>query len=176
MKGKDLLEDGYGRIPNFLQRSLKGLAQDDLNYQPKPDCNSIAWLVWHLSRLQDRSIARLANTEQLWLREGWHARFNRPADERDTGGGHTPEQVTAFKSPDIDTLLGYNHAVTEHTLGFIRTLSPADLSRELNEPRYQPLPTVGVRLVSVLADDLQHVGQIAYIRGLLQGKGWQKTT
>lgn len=151
MESKDLLEDAYGRILPALEKSLKGLTRDDLSFQPRSDCNGMGWLAWHIARVHDRQVAAIMGKEQLWLSEGWHARFNRPPDERDIGFGHTPEQVAAFKSPDVETLLGYYRAVSERARSYFRTLSPADLDRELNEPRYQPLPTVGVRLISGLA-------------------------
>ena len=112
--------------------------------------------------------------EQLWIKDGWHARFNLPADPKDSGFGFTPEQVAAFKVPDAETIIDYHRAVLERSKRFFHTLSKAELDRELNEPWYQPLPTVGVRLISILGDSLQHAGQAAYLRGLLQGKGWQK--
>ncbi|MFC1864422.1 DUF664 domain-containing protein [Chloroflexota bacterium] len=102
-----------------------------------------------------------------------NAKFDRPADTKDTGFGHTPEQVAAFKSPDVDTLLSYNRAAVERSNAYFLTLSKSDPDRELNEPRFQPLPTVGVRLISILGDSLQHAGQAAYVRGLHQGKDWQ---
>jgi len=156
----------------MLERVLNGLSQDDLNEQPRPDCNSIGWLAWHLTRVQDDHIAGLMGEEQLWISEGWHAKFNRAPERKDIGFGHTSEQVAAFKSPDVETFLGYHHAVLERSQRYISSLSSSDFDRELNEPRFQPLPTVGVRLVSVLGDSLQHVGQAAYVRGLLKGKGW----
>jgi len=172
MTGNNLLTDGYGRIVQMLERVLNGLSQDDLNEQPRPDCNSIGWLAWHLTRVQDDHIAGLMGEEQLWISEGWHAKFNRAPERKDIGFGHTSEQVAAFKSPDVETFLGYHHAVLERSQRYISSLSSSDFDRELNEPRFQPLPTVGVRLVSVLGDSLQHVGQAAYVRGLLKGKGW----
>ena len=101
----------------------------------------------------------------------WSGRCNRQTDPGDMGFGDNSEGVTAFKSPDVETLLEYHRAVMERSQRYIDTLSAADLDRELNEPRFQPLPTVGVRLVSVMSDNLQHIGQIAYLRGLLKGKG-----
>ncbi|MFC1916464.1 DinB family protein [Chloroflexota bacterium] len=172
MEWQELLIDGYGRIFEILERSLNGLTQDDLNQQPKPDCNSMGWLAWHLTRVQDGHIADLTGENQLWISEGWHTKFNRAMDPKDTGFGHTPKDVAAFKSPDVETLLGYHHAVMEQTKRYISSLSGKDLDRELNEPWYQPLPTVGVRLISVMADNLQHAGQITYVRGFLKGKGW----
>jgi hypothetical protein len=174
MEWHDLLLDGYGRVMTFLEHVLDGLTPEDLHWQPRPDCNSIGWLAWHLTRQQDAQIASLAGEEQLWISGKWYAKFNRPADPEDSGFGHTPQQVSAFRSPDTKTLLDYHRAVLERTKRYILTLSQTDLDRELNEPWFQPLPTVGVRLISILNDAVIHAGQAAYVRGLRQGKGWQE--
>jgi len=174
MKWKDLLIDGYSRIPEFLENILKGLTQDDLDWQPKHDCNSIGWLVWHLTRQQDAQIASLIGGEQLWVTDRWYTKFGRQPEPDDVGFGHSPEQVSAFKSPESRTLLDYSRAVVERSKEYMSSLSENDLDRELNEPWFQPLPTVGIRLVSILDDSVLHAGQAAYIRGLRQGKGWQK--
>lgn len=173
MEWHDLLADGYGRVLEVLERVLKGLAKDDLDWQPRPDCNSIGWLAWHLTRQQDAQIASLTGEEQLWVKEKWYARFNRSSDPGDIGFGHSPEQVAVFRSPDIETLLSYHRAVLERSKQYFLTLSKTDLDRELDEPWYQPIPTVGVRLISIMDDAIIHAGQAAYVRGLRQGKGWQ---
>ena len=174
MEWQELLKDGYGRVLEALQEAFDGLSQNDLNEQPRPDCNSMGWLAWHLTRVQDDYIADLMSEEQIWIKDGWYTKFNRFSDPMDIGFGHKPEDVAAFKSPDISTILEYHRSVLERTKRYITNLTFADLDRELNEPWFQPLPTVGVRLISVMADDLQHVGQIAYVRGLLKGKEWLK--
>jgi hypothetical protein len=174
MKWKDLLIDGYSRIPEFLENVLKGLSKDDLDWQPRHDCNSIGWLVWHLTRQQDAQIASLMGEEQLWITDDWHDKFKRQPDPDDVGFGHTPEQAAAFRSPETRALLEYNRAVVERSKQYIGDLSETDLDRELNEPWFHPLPTVGVRLVSILDDSVLHAGQAAYVRGLRQGQGWQK--
>jgi hypothetical protein len=174
MEWHDLLLDGYGRVMTFLEHVLDGLTPEDLYWQPRPDCNSIGWLAWHLTRQQDAQIASLAGDEQLWISDKWYTKFHRPSDPEDSGFGHTPEQVSAFRSPDTKTLLDYYRAVLERTKRYILTLSQTDLDRELNEPWFQPLPTVGVRLISILNDAVIHAGQAAYVRGLRQGKGWQE--
>ncbi len=192
MEWHQLITDGYRRVLEILEKVLDGLTQDDLNKQPHPDCNSIGWLAWHLTREQDYNIAHLMGEEQLWIRDGWHAKFNRAPKPLDTGFGkfgHSPEDVAAFRSPKVETLLEYYRAVLERSEHYISTLSVADLDRELNQPAwswerqrqvtgvgmekwYQPVPTVGMRLVSILSECLQHAGQVAYVRGLLKGKGW----
>jgi len=174
MEWHDLLSDGYGRVLDFMESVFHGLTQDDLNWQPRHDCNSIGWLTWHLTRQQDVQVASLMGEEQLWIKDGWYSKFGRLPESEDSGFGHTPEQVSAFESPDIRTLLDYHRAVMERSRRFLLTLSKADLDRELDEPWFQPLPTVGVRLVSILEDSLLHAGQSAYVRGLCHGKGWQK--
>ena len=174
MDWRDMMIDGYSRVLEGLEHALGGVDRAVLDRQPKPDCNTMGWLAWHTGRVQDAQIAALMGVEQLWLSEGWHAKFVRPADPRDTGFGNTPEQVAAFRSPEPQVFIDYLRACTNRTKSYLMSLTPADLGRELNEPQWQPLPTVGVRLVSILADDLQHIGQIGYLRGLLTGKGWQK--
>ena len=174
MEWQELILDGYGRILEVLEKALEDLTPDDLNEQPHPDCNSIGWLTWHLTRGQDAQISRLMGEPQLWISEGWHAKFNRPDDKKDTGFGASPEDVAAFKSPDAETLLAYHRAVLERSKRYLTSLPASELGRELNEPWFQPPPTVGVRLVSIVIEDAQHAGQISYIRGLLKGKGWSK--
>jgi len=174
MEWQQLINDSYGRVSQTLERALSGLTQDDLNELPHADCNSLGWLTWHLTRVQDHHFADLIGEKQLWITEGWHAKFNRAPNPLDIGFGHSSEDVAAFKSPDAGILLQYHRAVLERSKRYLSTLSAADLDRELNEPQYQPLPTVGVRIISVMSDNLQHAGQVAYVRGLLKGKGWAR--
>jgi len=172
MNWQDLIIDGYGRALELLEPSLAGLSQADLDRQPKPDCNSIGWIAWHLTRVQDSQIADLTGEQQVWIQDKWYARFNRDADSEDTGYGHTLEEVAAFKSPAPRVFLEYYRVTLEQTKRYLFSLSLNDLDRQLGEPWFQPPPTVGVRIVSIMADCLQHSGEIAYLRGLLKGKGW----
>ena len=169
MGWQQLIIDIYERISQVLESALEGLTQDDLNQQPNPDSNSMGWLVWHLTRVQDRAIADLAGEEQLWVKDTWHSRFIRPADPQDVGVGHSQEDLAAFRSPDVQTLLAYHHAVLERAKQYLSSLSQTDLDREIDHPRY---PRVGLRLPPIISDNLQHAGQVAYVRGLLKGKGW----
>ncbi|PON15626.1 hypothetical protein C2W62_22785 [Candidatus Entotheonella serta] len=172
MDAKDIVLDGLERIRGSLHRTLDGLTLEELHRQPQSDSNSIAWLVWHLTRVQDTSISGLMGEAHLWVSQGWHTKFDLAADAADDGFGNTPEQVETFRTSSIETLLAYHDQVAERSKTYVAGLSAEDFDRELNEPQWQPLPTVGVRLVSVISDNLQHAGQAAYLRGLFQGKGW----
>jgi hypothetical protein len=172
MEAKDVVLDALERIRRTLRRTLEGLTLEEIHRQPRADTNSIAWLAWHLTRVQDNGISGLAGQEQAWISQGWHARFGMDPDPENEGFGHTPEQVAAFRAPSVQTLLDYHESVVERSKAYVAGLTPADFDRTLNEPEWQPLPTVGVRLVSILSDNLQHTGQAAYLRGLWQGKGW----
>ncbi|OGO33291.1 MAG: hypothetical protein A2Z29_05315 [Chloroflexi bacterium RBG_16_56_11] len=171
MKWQDLIIDGFGRVLELVEPALDGLSRAELDRQPNPDCNSIGWIVWHLTRGQDAQIADLMGGEQVWVKEKWYVKFKRAADPGDTGFGHGPEDVAAFKSPDTGVLMDYYRATLEQTKRYLSGLSLKDLDRELDEA-YQPRPTVGVRIVSIMADCLQHSGEAAYLRGFLKGKGW----
>ena len=172
MNVNEVLIDGYSRISQILNRTLPGLTTEQLAFRPAEEANSIAWLVWHLTRIQDHHLSGLADRPQLWVSAGWHERFGRPADPEDTGQGYTAEQVAGIRPSDVQLLLDYHDAVYQRSVEFIKMLSESDLDRELNEPRWNPLPTVGVRLVSVIADNIQHAGQAAYLKGIIEQRKW----
>lgn len=172
MDSKDIVIEAFGRIRGILNRSLPGLTAEQLAYRPTDQANSIAWLAWHLTRIQDGHLSDLAERPQAWIEEGWHAKFDKPADPKDTGQRYTPEQVAAIRPAGPQVLLDYHEAVYQRSVAYIATLSPADMDRVLNEPQYDPPPTVGVRLVSVCSDNIQHAGQVAYLRGCLEAKHW----
>ena len=110
-----------------------------------------------------------ANTEQIWTRDGWVARFGLPFPEEDNGYGHTFAEVSSVQVSSGELLTGYHDAVYEQTLHYVRTLKEADLARVVDDS-YDPAVTLGTRLVSVLSDDLQHGGQAALVRGLILNK------
>ncbi|MFC1962729.1 DinB family protein [Chloroflexota bacterium] len=170
MEWKQLTIDALEQISGILEKALEGLTHDDLNQQPKPDCNSIGWLTWHLTRAQDRSLAELMGAEQLWIKDNWYTKFNRPPDPEDWGFGHSPEDLAAFKSPDSQTLLAYHRVVLKRSKHYISDLSEDDLDRAIDHPRF---PTVAAQVVGLIAN-LQHAGQVAYVRGFLKGLGWAK--
>lgn len=174
MEARHIVLDGLERIHAILRRALTALSLEEAMRQPRPDSNSIAWLVWHLTRVQDNGISGLFGQPQAWISAGWHAQFGMEADPDNEGQGHTPEQVAAFRTPSLQTLLAYHESVSARSKAFVEALTPAEFDRELDEPQYQPRPTVGVRLVSILSDNLQHAGQVAYLRGFWQGKGWMR--
>lgn len=165
MTSADVLLDGYDRIRGAVHEAVADLDEDDLAYRVDQGANSMAWLIWHLTRVQDDHIAELAEREQVWTTGGWYERFGLRIDRRATGFGDGPDDVAEVVAP-ADLLIGYYDAVREQSLSFIRDRTDADLA-EVIDNRWDPPVTLGVRLVSVLADDLQHAGQAAYLRGHL---------
>jgi Protein of unknown function (DUF664) len=161
----ELLEDAFGRVREAVHGAVEGLSDDDLCARIDGSSNSIAWLVWHLTRVQDDHVSEVAGTDQLWTSSGWRVRFGLPLEPVDTGYGHSSEQV-GLVAADAATLLGYFDSVHEATLPFVRGLGDADLDRVVDEG-WDPPVTLGVRLVSVADDDLEHAGQAAFVRGVL---------
>jgi len=172
MEWYEMVSTGYGGVLRALEYTLDGLTQEDLDWQPKSDSNSIGWLAWHLTRWQDVMVSSFMGEEQLWIKDKWHEKFGRPADDKDHGLGHKPEDLAAFKSPDAETLLGYHRAVLARSQGYFPTLSKTDLDKEFEGTPFKPPPTFGMMLMGTLSDGLQHAGQASYIRGLRQGMGW----
>ncbi len=171
MEAAGLVLDALGRVRDMVRAALKDLSAEELLSPPKPH---IAWLVWHIARVQDANFSGLLARQQLWIADGWYARFNMPPDPKDYGSGHrqTAAQVDAFTVTDKKLLLDYHDAVFEQTKGYLSTVTNADLNRVLDEPQYQPLPTLSIRLASVINCNTRHAGQIEYLRGLVKFNGW----
>lgn len=167
MTGPELLTDAFGRVSRSVHRAVDGLDARMLMARIDPDANTIAWLVWHLTRIQDDHVADLIGADQIWLSAGWVDRFRLALPASDTGYGHSSEDVAAVVVESPDLLLGYFDEVHDRTMHLLAGLSEADLDRIVDDS-WTPAVTLGVRLVSVLSDDLEHVGQAAFVRGVLQ--------
>ena len=172
MESSELLLDAYSRIQQTAHHAAEGLSAEQLAHRPEKDANSIAWLVWHLTRVQDDHVSEIAGQEQAWLAEGWAERFGLPAEPRLTGYGHTSEQVGTFRPESPDLLLRYLDRVIERTNTYLGTVNSTELSRVIDRS-YDPPVTVGVRLVSVINDNIQHAGQARYVRGIVERRASQ---
>ncbi|MDN5746356.1 MAG: DinB family protein [Nocardioidaceae bacterium] len=165
MTPADVLTDGLSRVQEGVEGVLDGLDDDALAHRPGPDANSIAWLVWHLTRVQDDHVAGVAGTDQAWTEQGYLDRFGLDLDPGDIGYGHTSEQVAQVRA-GAELLLDYYRATHARSLAYLATVTAADLDRVV-DTNWDPPVTLGVRLVSVVNDCTQHVGQAAYLKGLL---------
>jgi len=167
MNVADLLVDGFGRVRENVHAAVEGLTAEQLRTRLDDEANSIAWLVWHLTRVQDDHVADVAGTEQVWTGQDWLSRFGLPLPAADTGFGHRPADVEAVRVDDPALLTGYHDAVHEQTVRFVEGLDGQALDRVVDEA-WDPPVTLGVRLVSVLDDDIQHAGQAMFLRGVLE--------
>ena len=155
------------RVRGAVHLAVDGLTPDELSFRPAPDANSIAWLVWHLTRIQDDHVADVADVQQVWTSKGWYDRFDLNIDPADTGYGHGAEDVAAVRVGSGELLTGYYDDVHQRTVDYVGTLSAGDLDRIVDQ-RWDPPVSLGVRLVSVISDDLQHAGQAAFVRGIVE--------
>jgi uncharacterized damage-inducible protein DinB len=166
MKATTVLTGAYDHIRDMVHHAIEGLTAEQLTARLDDEANSIAWLVWHLTRVQDDHVADVAGTEQAWTEGGWHKRFGLPFPAADTGYGHSPDDVAAVRVDSPDLLLGYHDAVHGRTIRYLASITGDDLDR-IVDTSWDPPVTLGVRLGSVIGDDLMHVGQAALVRGIL---------
>ena len=166
MNSTEVLLDAFGRVHDVVHRAVDGFPAEQLDARLDSDANSIAWLVWHLTRIQDDQVAAAAGLEQVWLGRGWADRFGLPFDRTATGYGHGTEHVAAVKVRSGELLTGYYDETHEQTIRYVAGLGDTDLDR-IVDTAWDPPVTLGVRLVSVIQDCLEHGGQAAFIRGVL---------
>lgn len=166
MTGADLLVDAFGRVREVVHAAARGLTAEQLAARLDEDANSIAWLLWHLTRVQDDHVADALGGEQVWHAQGWEQRFGLPFEPHETGYAHRSQDVAAVLVDSPDLLIGYYDAVYEQTIERVRGLGEQDFDRIVDKS-WDPPVSLGVRLISVISDTLQHAGQAAFIRGIL---------
>lgn len=164
MTASDILIDGFERVRQIAHRVAAGAELDLLTWRADPEANTIDWLLWHLARGQDAQVADVAGTAEVW--PAFAERFALPFALDETGYAQSSDEVARVRAP-ADDLLAYLDAVTDATVAYLGTLDDSDFARVVDEA-WDPPVTLGVRLVSVLSDDLQHAGQAAYVKGLAE--------
>jgi hypothetical protein len=165
----ELLSEAFGRISAVVHSALRGASLEVLTYRVDPGANTMAWLIWHLTRVQDDHIAELLDEDQVWVTGGWVDRFELPFDPGATGYGQNAADVAAVRA-EAELLAGYYDAVHARTIEYLGTLAEADFAR-IVDTSFDPPVTLAVRLVSILSDDLQHAGQASLVRGLAMRAG-----
>lgn len=165
-----MLLELYGRIPPLVRSAVDGLDTEALTTPPVPGANTVGWLTWHLARVQDDHIAEAFDTDQIWSEGPWADRFGLAPDPANTGYGHSHDEMLAVRPDGPDAVIAYFTAVDQRTRSMLAGLEPSQLERVVDD-RWDPPVTLGVRLISVADDGLQHVGQAAYARGMLDRSG-----
>ncbi|HWK92835.1 MAG TPA: DinB family protein [Luteimicrobium sp.] len=166
MRSTDILTDAFSRVGDGVARLLDGLDDDALVWRPDPRANTVAWLVWHIGRGVDAQVADVAGADEVWTSGGWALRFALPFDDAATGYGQSPDEVASVRVTG-DLLRGYVDATQEAALAYVASLADDDLDRVVDEG-WDPPVTLGVRLVSIVGDATQHLGQASYVKGLWQ--------
>ncbi|QDQ96319.1 mycothiol transferase [Tomitella fengzijianii] len=168
-----LLTDSFGRIREQVAGLTGGVTSDVAAWRPDPEANSIAWLLWHLTRVQDDHLADAAGTGQVWTAPGatpeaagpsWAERFGLPFPPEATGYGQTAAQVGQVHT-DGTLLDGYHADVHAATLRYLDSLTTDELDRVVDRA-WDPPVTVAARLVSVIGDCTAHLGQAQYLLGM----------
>ena len=163
---RELLRDSFTRLAEHVDDLTENLTDEVAYYRPGPEANTVTCLIWHTARMQDAQIADIAGVEQVWFRDGWVDRFGLDLPREAHGYGQTPEEVAKVRA-SADLLAGYYRAVHKLSLEYIASVDADELARIVDE-RWTPPVTASVRLVSVIDDAAQHLGQAAYIRGLVR--------
>lgn len=166
MDVRELLVELFDRVSGHVEEIVAGLDAEALLATPKPDANPVGWLVWHLTRVEDAHVSEILGREQVWVEGGWAERFGLDPDPGNTGYGHGPAEVARVRPAGPQVLLDHYAAVASRTAGLLATVTPAELDRVVDR-RWDPPVTLGVRLVSIVDDEIQHAGQAAYLKGLL---------
>ena len=163
---KAAIQSGLEEYLQALQRTLEGLTPAEVRWQPTLHTNHIAWLVWHMARMEDRWVSRVRQHPEVWTADGWAERFR--MDSASNGVGQTMEEVRAMPEIPLTDLLAYFDAVRAVTRPYLAQATDTDLSREYPLPRGGTVTGSWV-LGHILVEESQHLGQVALLRGMMRG-------
>ena len=165
---KDSIKSGLNEYYGKLKQTVEGLTPEELRWQPAPESNHIRWAVWHMARVSDRwANATVLGGDELWISEGWAERLGMPVEKY--GRGETPEQVRDFPQVDIGLIFEYFDKAHASLLAMIDDLDEPDLARDVYAAYRDESLNIGWILGHILAEESQHLGQVAYIRGMIRG-------
>jgi uncharacterized damage-inducible protein DinB len=166
---KEIVTMALDEYTGELRKAVDGLSPEERRFQPSYGANHVDFTVWHIARVEDDWVQRFAQgSPTVWERDGWHRKLGLPAPAEGNGYGYDAEQVAGLPRFDLDEMMAYYDSVREATLAFLDGLTAEDLDR-CPQPEGRPGYSVGKMLSHVICEESQHVGHVAYLRGLQRG-------
>lgn len=168
METSAFILDMLGHMKQSLTGAVDGLSQEEIEWQPGREANSIGFILWHMARAEDSGIQDwLQQKPQIWTLEKWYQKLNLSENPEDSGYGYTAEQLAAFPVPELKDLLGYSDAVRSRTIDYLQSITPDEFDKVVKTPLGEF--TAGQILSLFMVELTQHIGHIAYLRGLQRG-------
>jgi len=169
METSGFILDTFEYMQQAVSTAVDGLNSDELTWCPGPGTNSIGFILWHQLRCEDIYVQNIIQGRpQVWVSDKWYEKLNLPESPQDVGYGYTAEQVAAFHVPELKDLLGYAEATRARTVEYLRATTPGKLD-EVIQTTFLGELTIGQIFATLLCEITQHIGQIAYLRGLQRG-------
>ncbi len=163
---KDIILGSLQQSQGFLAKALDDLTQEEASWRPTSECNSIAFILWHLARVEDYFMSRVIQRQtETYEAEGWQQKLG--TAPRDMGFGYTVEKLQAWPVPKLEIIRGYHEAVRLKTLAFLESATPEKLA-EVPRPDRSP-DSIGISLGHMATELALHISQIAYLRGVKRG-------
>jgi uncharacterized damage-inducible protein DinB len=166
MEVKEILIHTLEHSQRYINTTLDGLTQEEFGWSPNAECNSIAFIFWHIARVEDIIMNTIVQSgKEIYDTEGWQKKLGTPA--KDIGYHYTLEQLHAWPVPKLEVLQKYANAVRKKTLALIKSM-PAEKLSEM--PKNDLLPGSIGHILSFMGIEIAlHAGQMAYLRGMQRG-------
>jgi uncharacterized damage-inducible protein DinB len=165
VEAKKIIQASLNESWGYLIRAVEGLTHEEITWTPAPHSNSLAFILWHVTKAEDFWVNRVIKRgSEIDATEGWRGKLGTPDDG---GTGYSEEQLQAWPTPRLEDLRAYAQAVHEKTVAFLDSITPERLL-EVPEPE-RPQETVGDILAHLITEIALHVGQIDYLRGVQRG-------
>ena len=170
MSFKDAIRSGLEEYLANLHQTLDGLTSQELRLQAQPDANHIIYIVWHMARVEDGWIARASGLDQIWILSDWPQILGLNPERTNSGVDWSIDQVREMPVVAIEDLLGYYADVRDRTLAVFDKMTEADMGTTHVHGYYGTVTNAWI-FGHIIVEESQHLGQIAFIRGMQRGLG-----
>ena len=171
MKGAKILSDMLEMSDSLVRRALEGLTDADLIKRPSDQDNTIGWLMWHKTRVEDIAFADASGEEQFWISDKWHEKFGMEPNPGQMGFRGFARTSDEPRVQERKTFSATPTPFGRARLRCWRASRPRTSTRK-SPPRWARPSKSGTTSGRVAADNIQHGGQICYLRGFITGFGW----
>lgn len=133
----------YGKPePTYMDEVWSELESDVFCTMPTDKDDTVAWNIWHITRIEDLTSNYLVKGQSEVLNDSWLKRLN--ITVKDTGNAMSDSEIIDLSTKiNKEALFEYRNAVGSSTQEIIKNLKPEDMKRKVSADGLKQIAAAG---------------------------------